>query len=210
MKFNLRFGFYQVVCFICMLIVISCSNKKAVSELNTQNKINERAVLKYKETRSFIIRFTNLVYEKDGKELRIPIFQGNMGDVSYKEFRKYCLDNKFLEPNVAESSFIIKTDKGKLTKTFREFLNFYKKNILKDVDISKPAKIKLYSDNELSIYYDFEINDVPFVLQLDIITYDKIKSLSSIKSILEINLDEKVENSIFRYRFWDDYTSEEL
>ncbi|HPJ36568.1 MAG TPA: hypothetical protein PK358_17145 [Spirochaetota bacterium] len=206
----MKFKWYQLICLFCVILIINCNDKKAVSEPNVQNKIQGNAIQKYKNTHSFIIKFNSLIYEKDGKELRVPIFQGEMGNVTYKEFRKYCLDNKYLEPNVAESSFVIKADKGKLTKTFRDFLNFYKKSILKNVNINKPTKINVYDEGGLSLYYDFEINGVPFVLQLEIITDDKIESLDSVKPILDVHLDEGVKDPIFRYRFWDDYTSEEL
>jgi len=194
-----------------MVVIINCNDKTAGSETKKiQSNIKEGVILQYKNTPSFIMKMKNIIYEKDGKELKIPIFQGNMGDVSYDDFRQYSLDKKYLEPNVAESCFIIKTDKGKLTKTFREFLIFYKGNILKNIDINKPSKINIFDEGSITIYYDFEVSGVSFVLQLDIITSDEIKNLNSIKSVFDINLDETIEEPIFRYRFWDDYKSDEL
>jgi len=157
----------------------------------------------------FIIKLSNIVYEKDGKELKIPIFQGNMGDATYEDFRKYCLDKKLLEPNVAETAFVIKADKGKLTKTFREFLNFYKGNILKNTDVNMPAKI-LVDGGVLELYYDFKLNEVPFVLQISISTGQKDIDTSLIKSIYNVNLNENMKTPIFQYRFWEDYSSDEL
>jgi hypothetical protein len=194
-----------------MVVIINCNDKTAGSETKKiQSNIQEVAILQYKNTPSFIMKMKNLIYEHEGRRLKIPIFQGNMGDVSYDEFRQYSLNKKYLKPNEAESCFIIKTDKGKLTKTFREFLVFYKGNILKNIDINKPSKIHIFDEGNITIYYDFEVSGVSFVLQLDIVTNDKIKNLDSIKSVFDINLDETLEDPIFRYRFWDDYKSDEL
>ncbi len=204
----MKFKWHQLICVVCVILIINCNDMNAQSEPKTQ--IKSAAVQKYKNSHSFIIKFNNLIYEKDGKELRIPIFQGESGDVTYKEFRKYCLDHKYLKPKTAESSFVIKAKKGKLTKTFREFLNFYKESILKNVNINKPTKINVYDEGGLTLYYDFEISGVPFVLQLEIITDDKIESLDSVKPVLDVHLDENIEDPIFRYRFWKDYTSKEL
>jgi len=106
--------------------------------------------------------------------------------------------------------FIIKAQKGKLTKTFHEFLYFYKGSILKNVDISKPNKIKV-DGGALDIYYDFVINGVPFSLQIGISTDKKeIEDVDSIKSIFDVNLDENMETPIFTYRFWKNKTSNDL
>lgn len=188
-------------------MIINCNYKTVVGESN--HKIKEDSVQLFSKYQ-FIIKLSNIIYEKDGKDLKIPIFQGNMGDATYEEFRQYCLDKKYLEPNVAEGSFIIKAEKGKLSNTFRDFLKFYKGNILKNTDIHKPAKIKVF-DDYLEIFYDFSVNGVPFVLQLNIHTdTSKIKDQNSIKSIFDLNLNENVVGPVLKYRFWDDYSSDEL
>jgi len=156
----MKLKWYQFASLICMVVIISCNYKNAICENNTVNSIKDGSVVLFSEY-EFIIKFSNLIYEKDGKEMRIPIFQGTMGDVSYKDFLKYCVDKKYLEPNVAETNFIIKAQKGKLTKTFHEFLYFYKGSILKNVDISKPNKIKV-DGGALDMYYDVVSNGVPF------------------------------------------------
>ena len=205
----MKLKWYQFASLICMVVIISCNYKNTICENNTVNSIKDGSVVLFSEY-EFIIKFSNLIYEKDGKEMRIPIFQGTMGDVSYKDFLKYCVDKKYLEPNVAETNFIIKAQKGKLTKTFHEFLYFYKGSILKNVDISKPNKIKV-DGGALDIYYDFVINGVPFSLQIGISTDKKeIEDVDSIKSIFDVNLDENMETPIFTYRFWKNKTSNDL
>jgi len=192
-----------------MIVILNNTYKNAVSETNTARIVKDGSVVLFSEY-EFIIKFSNLIYEKDGKEMKIPIFQGNMGDVYYKSFHEYCYKNNLLEKGWGESSFIIKAEKGKLTKTFHEFLYFYKGNILKNVDISKPNKIKVYG-GALDIYYDFVINGVPFVLQVGISTDKKeIEDTDSIKSIFDVNLDENMATPIFTYRFWKNKTSNDL
>jgi len=199
----------KTVLLMCMIVILNNTYKNAVSETNTARIVKDGSVVLFSEY-EFIIKFSNLIYEKDGKEMKIPIFQGNMGDVYYKSFHEYCYKNNLLEKGWGESSFIIKAEKGKLTKTFHEFLYFYKGNILKNVDISKPNKIKVYG-GALDIYYDFVINGVPFVLQVGISTDKKeIEDTDSIKSIFDVNLDENMATPIFTYRFWKNKTSNDL
>lgn len=201
---------YKIVCLICMIVILNCNYKNVVGQANIQNEIKEGSVLRYGETDSFIIKFTNLIYEKNGKEIKIPIFRGNMGDVSYRAFHDYCYKNGLLQEGWGESGFVVKSEKGKLTTTFRDFLNFYKNNILKKVDINKPAKIKIFGEgDDLEIYYDFEANGIPFVLQIMINTEVKVNNPDLIKSMLQVNLNEN-KSQIFTYRFLKNKTSNDL
>ncbi len=196
---------------IFMLIIMSCINHYAMSESKMRSDIKSGTVQKYDDNDSFIIKFTNLIFEKNGKEMKIPVFQGNTGDVYYNDFHEYCYSNNLLERGYAESSFVIKTDKGKITKTFREFLNFYKGNILKNVNINKPSKFVVFDDGKnLRLYYDFEVNEIPFMLQIDIRSAIIINDPDTIKSILDIGFDENVTPSIFRFNFWKNKKSKDL
>ena len=200
---------FNLILIVLIFFIFNCKENNAKSENNKSDYQKNEAVSKISSS-SFIIRYTNLIYEHEGKELKIPIFEGNMGDVKYKEFRMFCVDKKYLKPNVAESAFIIQADKVNLTQTFRKFLKFYKGNILKNTDINKPAKI-IIDGGALELYYDFIVDDVPFVLYVKINT-DKgnIDNSDSIKSILDLNLNENVPKPMFKYRFWKNYTSKEF
>lgn len=203
----MRFKLYPIVYLISMFMILNCNNQNVIA---AQNEIMGGAIQKYESTDSFIIKFSNLIFEKNGKEIKIPVFQGNMGDVTYREFHEYCYKNGLLKEGWGESGFVIRSEKGKLTKTFREFLYFYKKSILKNTEIDKPSNIKIYGDGDnLEIFYDFNVDDIPFVLQLNINTKEKFNNLASIKTILQLNLNENL-NSIFTYRFWKNKTSKEL
>ena len=198
----------HIINLICFLVILNCVNKIAVCENIQQNDIKNGAVVLFSEYQ-FIIKVSNLIYEKDGKMLKIPIFEGDMGDVNYKEFRNYCEGKGYLQPKVAETNFVIITEKNKLTKTFREFLMFYKGNILSNTDIAKPGKI-VYDGGALELYYDFQIDSIHFVLQVNISTDRDEIVPGSIKSILDVNLDEKMKTPMFTYRFWKNKTSKKF
>lgn len=199
----------KIILLATIIIFFSCSNNKANGDNNKLvSKKNSDSVIKF-SSRTFIINYSNLIYEHENKKITIPIFNGNMGDVTYNDFLEYCYIKKYLNPNTAETSLIIKADRGKLTKTFHEFLMFYKGNILKNSDISKPAKIKV-DGGALDIFYDFKVSGVSFVLQVKVGTDKNEIDVDLIKSILDIKLNENVEKPIFQYRFWKNYTSDEF
>jgi hypothetical protein len=192
-----------------MIVLFNCNSKNAIREISSINNIKEGAIERFNKTHSFIVKFSNIIYIIDGKTIKMPIFHGDMGDVNYLDFLDYCVKKQYLEPDTMETSLIIKTKKGQVTKTFREFLDFYKGNILKDIDINKPANIKA-DGGSLGIYYDFVVNGVPCVLQVYIGVVEKEIDPRTIKSIYNLNLDENSETPIFSYRFWPNYKSEEL
>jgi len=172
--------------------MILLSYSYSISETISKDKI-KNAITEYRKSSNFfIIKFSNLIYEIDGKEIKIPIFRGNMGDITYKEFRKYCSDNKFLEGGYRESGFIIEAKKGEVKKTFHEFLRFYEKNLFKDagIDVNKPSAFLQFYPDALYIYYDFKIKGIPMVIKITIYTTaivdtDKIKSVFDIDCIKE-------------------------
>jgi len=190
----------KIACTIGIVIIMSCNYKMAISETTTQDVIKSGDVQKSGDVSLFIIKFSNLIFEKNGIELKVPIFQGYSSDVHYKSFLDYCYKNNLLKEGWGESAFVIKADKGKLTKTFREFLMFYKGNILKDSDITKPAKM-IPDGGALDIYYDFQVDGIPFVLQVNISTDKDEINPGSIKSIFDVNLDENMKTPMFTYRF---------
>ena len=196
---------------ICMILFLNCNQNSASSESVTIGKFNNDTVQKFDEYSSFVIKFSNLIYEKDGKTVKIPIFQGNMGDATYKEFRRYCLDNNLLKEGFRESGFIIQTKRGELKKTFHEFLKFYKSNILKDSNIDKPDKMVI-SDGAFDIYYDFEVEGIPFVLQITICTVENRFDTKSLKSVFDVNINEnmKTPTPYFTYAIRMGTTSKQI
>jgi hypothetical protein len=163
-----------------------------MSETTAKSNIKPGSVTKYGEFQRYIIKFSNLIYERDNKEIKIPVFQGTMGDVKYNDFLQYCEDNNILKKGSQESGFIIVTKRGELKKKFHEFLRFYKGNVLKDSDIDRPSKMYVY-DGVLEIEYDFLVNSVPMALKITIYTTEDFDT-DSIKSVFDINnIDENMK-----------------
>ena len=200
--------FLKIVVLFGIIIILNC-NSTAISETNKQNLYNKDTIQIYGDVddSEFVIRFTNLIYEVNGKEAKIPIFRGNKGDATNKEFHEYCYNNNLLKKGYGESGFIVISEKGKLTSTFHEFLNFYKGNILKDVDINKPTSLGVFGDPRedsevyLEIYYDFKVNGIPFVLHVYTLTDTRIDNPDSVKSVFDIKLHEKTNPPTFLYTF---------
>ena len=208
----MKIRFFKIVCLICVITFLNC-NTTAISEVNKQN-INSDAIQKYdgnSNSGSFIIKFTNLIYEINGKKAKIPIFRGNMGDVTHEEFQEYCYNNNLMKRGYGEGGFVVISKKGKLTDTFHEFLNFYKGNILKDVDINKPTSFEAWNDLEgkpgpslLTIYYDFKVNGIPFVLFIGgTYSAERIDDSDSVKSIFDVKLKEMTNPPKFTYTFFE-------
>jgi len=148
---------------------------------------------------SFIISFSNIIYEVQGKSIKIPIFQGTEGDLLYKDFREYCLTNKYLEPRVRESGFIVKCKKGEVKKTFIEFINFYRSNILKDVNFDDKSNFDV-NESGWIIFYKFKIDGIPCVLNIEIDAAKRIDR-KKLKSVYDIMVNEDMTYPSFAYSF---------
>ena len=187
-----------------MIILLNCSH--GVSETISKDKIKD-AVILFDEYGSFIIKFSNLIYNSSGKEVKIPIFRGTMGDITYKEFRQYCRDNKLLKEGYREAGFIIDTKEGEVKKTFHEFLRFYQSNLFKDVgvDVNKPSEISDANPGAIEISYKFKAKGTPMVMKITIYITDPVDT-SKIKSVFDIyNIDETKTNSLPAHFYFEIY-----
>jgi hypothetical protein len=206
----MKIQFFRIVFIISVITLLNC-NTTAISETVKQNIYNKDTIQVYGDIADseFIVKFTNLIYEVDGKKAKIPIFQGNKGDATYKEFLEYCYNNNLLRKKYLEGGFIVTSEKGKLTSKFHEFLNFYKGNILKDVDINKPTSFEVYGNPQYEpevhfvIYYDFKVNGVPFVLSVIAYSDGRIDNPDSLKSMFDIKLQETTNPPTFVYTFYE-------
>lgn len=192
--------------FIIMILSLfnNCSSFSAKERIKL-DKITSKHVEPYKYTRTFILRFSNLVYYEEGREIIIPLFQGNLGDVEYKVFRDYCLKNKLLEPKVMESGFIIKPKKGEIRKTLHEFLAFYKLTIFRNINIEKPTLMRL-SSSYWTINYDFKVNGVNCYISIELPPREEDLDKSEIeldyKSVYDIIPDEGEIEPGFTYHIY--------
>ncbi len=202
--------FYRIIVIVCAIVFINCNvNNRMVA----QNIIKEGSIQKF-DRYSFIIKFSNLIYEIGSKRIAIPIFQGNMGDVTYDTFLNYCYNNNLLNKEYQEGDFVIVAKKGELKKTFHDFLRFYKNNILQDVNINKPAKMRVI-DGVLDVFYEFNVQGIPMVLQVTIYTTEEfdLVDLNKIDSVFTIDsIDEnmKTPKPYFMFNIWQNQTSRKL
>ena len=194
-----------------MIVLLTCSY--SVSETISKDKIKDAVIEYRKSSNLFVIKFSNLIYKIDGKEVKIPIFRGNMGDLDYDDFLNYCYDNKLMKKEFCESGFIIEAKKGEVKKTFHEFLRYYQNNLFKDagIDVNKPSKISDVEPGILYIYYDFKIKGIPMVIAITVyITGDvdtgKIKSVFDIDNIKE---DFKTISPYFYFEIYQNITSKD-
>jgi len=195
---------FSTIIILLVSIFIDCTSN-GTNKIIKGSEITNKHVEEYKYEMVFILKFSNLIYEKNNKKIKIPIFQGDMGDALYKDFRDYCLRNQLLEPGVMESGFIIKCNKGEVKKTFHEFLKFYKSNILKGVNIDKPSEMWL-SSTDWTIKYDFMINDIPCFLEIKLSPRDE-DTPDSVKSVYEIIPEENEEQPGIFYSIYVGFTS---
>ena len=205
--------FFKSIFLMFMMVFLNCIG--GVSEPIQKDKIKD-AVIKFKKTTKFTIKFSNLIYKVDGKEIKIPIFKGNMGDVYYDEFMNFCYDNKLLDKKFCESGFIVEAKKGEVKKTFHEFLRFYQNNLFKDIgiDVNRPIEISDAEPAILFIYYDFKIKDIPMVLKITIYTTDTTGStrIDKKKSVFDIDIiDENFETPppFFYFGIYENATHED-
>lgn len=200
----------KLLMILSLILIIEVSDfKHQRVEADVDEGIKEKGILDYKKTYRIIIKFSNIIYEEKGKQLKIPIFQGDLGDISYDEIVDYCRKKKYLEPDAVVTSFVIKGKKRQMTKTFHEFLKFYKSNILKDTDLDRPG----YNNDACcpEIYYDFIIDGVPLVLWIricrDNCNSNELKEFKY-NSIFDIKLNEDFD--AFFYDFYINYTTKEF
>ena len=206
----MRQVFSKIIFLMFMIMFINCMN--GISETIQKNKIKNAVIEYIKSSNLFVIKFSNLIYEVKGEDVKvpIPIFRGNMGDITYEEFSKYCVDNKLMEDGYRESGFIVEAKKGQLKKTFHEFLRFYQNNLFKDagIDVNKPTEISEIYPEILYIYYDFKVKGIPMVIKITIYTTDtvdtdKIKSVFDIDNIKE---DFKTTQTFFYFEIFQNQT----
>lgn len=92
------------------------------------------------------------------------------------------------------SDFIAPSKKGEIKKTFNEFLQFYKNNLLKDVDIEHPSDFG-QENYEWFITYDFEYNGIPCFMEIRMVGSEELTM--RYKSVFEIQPDENVDHFFY-------------
>lgn len=183
----------------------NCNTILANEKTIQSNKITSNHVEPYKYKRTFILRFSNIIYDEEKPIIVIPIFQGKYENVLYSDLLNYCVTNNLLEPQVMETGFMIKTKKGEVRKTFHDFLAFYKSNIFKDINVEKPTVMSLGSTDWI-IKYDFTINNIPCYMKIELTPrkedLKKKQSDLKYKSVYDIIPMEEEKEPGFLYDFY--------
>jgi hypothetical protein len=195
----------MLIAFLISFFVFNNFNTVSANEKITSDKITKKYIEQYKFSRSFILRFSNIIYNEKDQDIKIPIFQGKYEDVLYKDFREYCLKEKLLEPKVRETGFMIKCKKGEVRKTFHEFIKFYKSSILTGINVEKPTVMYLGSTDWI-IKYDFIVNAVPCYITIMLSPRDKDLNKKQkdieLKSVYDIIPDEDEIEPGFIYKIY--------
>lgn len=123
---------------------------------------------------SFNIKFKNVWLDYDffkGKLIKIPIFQGENGDVRISQLRKKLKVNDNITI-IGALKFYAK--KGMLKKTILDCVNFYKESLFKDIDARVPTIIA-GEGTSLIIWYDFEYMGYPSSVMIGTLGGDRCK-----------------------------------
>ncbi len=129
---------------VCLFI----KNTECLSQNTSREKVTDKNFQQlYADC--YVIKFSNVFMMADSKKIIIPIYNGTYGDVDLDELKKFQKSKADIL-----SSLIFYSKKGKLKNTLIDFLNFYKKSLLKDNDINKPTIIGGEGDSYI-IWYDF-------------------------------------------------------
>lgn len=208
--------------FISLILICACDDRTLSGSNNSFNKntaveITDNEIQKFDDF-LFIIKYSNIIYDLNGKEIEIPIFQGSRGNMTYVQFQKYCYDHNLLKKNSRESGFVIRAKKGELKKTFHNFLSFYRTNIWKNINVEKPIKMDLFGDEEKytdwQIYYDFDVNGIPFVMKIlfkvSNADWQNRNNLNIYKSVYQITPDENMESPYFIFKIYPNRKTESL
>jgi hypothetical protein len=146
------------------------------------------------------VKFSNVFKIKNGKRIKIPIFNGSFGDVELEDLMKV--------QNIKDASILgnlnFFSKKGVVKKTLLEFLNFYKSSLLKDNDINKPTIIGAEGDSYI-IWYDFVYEGINSSMMIHLAgdeknmdELDKKRIKSKDRTIDMIKLNEQVNGFTVR------------
>ncbi len=198
----------------CMFSLCTCSNGSNVQAVDKKkksvgmpmkkkflniSKIKPEAVELLDKDVLLFIYYSNVIYEFNGKKVKIPIYGGKYGDVEFKDLMDYCYKKKYLDKNVQGFLIALKIEKGKVRNTFHDFLDFYKSKNLEGFDVTKPTKMD-YDGCEWWIYYDFIQNGVPcfFEIRVHASKYD-LEKYKTYKTPYEIRPEEKSFQGSFSF-----------
>ena len=192
----------KVISLVIVLVLLGCNEKKGAT-INTKiyklNEIPENSVERLNNAFVYEIKFSNMIYVVDGKELFFPIYKGTIGTVYYEDFLNYCYKNNILEKGYKESEFFIRAKKGEVKKTFMGFIEFYQNKFGSSFKKFDRIFIEGGSPEFLigTVLYKFKFNNVPCSMSISFkIDENDWDVTDNYKELNDINFDEKSDSYI--------------
>jgi hypothetical protein len=114
----------------------------------------------------YTIKYSSITLRIENKLVKIPIFKGDKGHVDYNSLSKLNYD-----PFDVISKINIDVKKGDVKKTMLQLVEFYHNNLLKHVDIYKPAEIGFEGNDkniEAIIWYIFNYEGIDFSMMIGV------------------------------------------
>lgn len=182
-----------IILLVSLMVIINC-NKTVNSENN--NQLPKFEIVNETDA---IIRYSNVIVDIKGKSIKVPIYGGVYGDITKKDLVKE-MKPKF---NPLGSLYITAKD-GEVKKTFFDILNFYKKNLLKEVDINKPSVIGNEGGVDMLIWYDFDCEGIPCSMMIIVACDHEATSKKIQKMYPNIKNGEKIEETVDMLEFKED------
>ena len=117
-----------------------------------------------KEAGVYIIRCSNVIFDINNKKIKVPIYNGIYGDITYEDLEKQqTKKDLYLLGNI-----YIPVKDGEVKKTFFDMLSFYKKSFLKNIDVNQPSVIGNEGGVDMFIWYDFDYEGIPCSMMITV------------------------------------------
>lgn len=151
----------RIILSILFVFTLSCT-EKSYSQQN-RDSVQLPGFEKIDNTDAFIIRYSNVIINVNGTTIKLPMYGGTYGDIEYDKLKlgKHPKDVFVLQ------TIYLPVKKGYATETFRDIIRFYKKSLLKNVDINKPSDLYTEGNSFYTIIYAFEYKGVPSRMMID-------------------------------------------
>ncbi len=181
-----------------LFVTIISGNKTLQSK-----EIGKKPLPKFEEVNKdigiYIVRYSNIIVQLEGKTIKVPIFGGTYEDITYEDIKKQQTKNRSVLGHI-----YIEAEKNQIKKTFFEILSFYKKTFFKEIDTNRPSVIGNEGGESLFIWYDFNYEGMPCSMMITV-SCDSMatnKKMNEIKSKLEKG--ERLEETIDMLEFKED------
>lgn len=159
----------KCVALLFLSVFLVCRNDSVTSSAIATGLVKDEEITEknFRQINNrYVIKFSNVFDNLNNHHIKIPIYGGTEGDVQLSQLEK---KQKMKDVSIL-GGIIIETGKGKVKQGVLECINFYKKSLLKDIDIHKPSIIGVEMSG-MFIWYDFDYEGIPGTLMIGV-AYD--------------------------------------